>query len=109
MNAHRRATSPSLAAAAMPPEELGQWLQDRADRRPAATSIPMLDGYVTAIVAGPVSFDPPDWICPLLVTNADAFNHGGTPEFAAITAVAMHHNYISNVLSNPPNKFNPYN
>jgi hypothetical protein len=46
----------------------------------------MLDGYVTAIVAGPVSFDPREWICPLLAIDADAFNHGGTPEFAAISA-----------------------
>ena len=44
----------------------------------------MLDGYVSAIVAGPVSLDPPNWICPLLAIDADAFNHGGTPEFAAI-------------------------
>jgi uncharacterized protein len=107
MSAHRRAASPSMATAAMPLEELGQWLQDRADRRPAATSIPMLDGYVTAIVAGPVSFDPLDWICRLLAIDADAFNRGGTPEFAAITAVALHHNHISKVLSTTPDGFNP--
>jgi uncharacterized protein len=88
-------------------QELGQWLQDRADRRPAATSIPMLDGYVTAIVAGPVSFDPPEWICPLLAIDVDAFNHGGTAEFAAITAVANRHNDISGVLSTKPTEFSP--
>jgi hypothetical protein len=48
----------------------------------------MLDGYVTAIVAGPISFDPREWICPLLAINADAFNHGSTPKFAAISAVS---------------------
>jgi hypothetical protein len=69
----------------MPLQELEQRLQERAERRPAATSIAMLDGYVTAIVAGPVSISPLDWICPLLAVEADAFNHGGTPEFAAIT------------------------
>ena len=31
--------------------ELERWLQDRADRRPVAASIPMLDGYVAAIVS----------------------------------------------------------
>ena len=96
-----------MAAAAMPLEELGQWLQDRVDRRPRATSIPMLDGYITAIVAGPISLDPPDWICPLLAIDADAFNHGGTPEFAAISAVAVHHNDISNILSTGPDQFEP--
>ncbi|WGR96203.1 YecA family protein [Bradyrhizobium sp. ISRA435] len=35
--------------------ELERCLQDRVDRHPAATSIPMLDGYTAAIVAGPVS------------------------------------------------------
>ena len=51
-----------MAAAAMPLDELGRWLQARAERRPVATTIPTLDGYVTAIVAGPVSISPLDWI-----------------------------------------------
>ena len=38
---------------------------------------------------GPVSISPLDWICPLLAIDADAFNHGGTAEFAAISAVAQ--------------------
>ena len=33
-----------------------------------------------------------DWICPLLAIDADAFNHGGTPEFATISAVVQRHN-----------------
>jgi uncharacterized protein len=107
MSAHRHSESPSMAAAAMPLPELDRWLQDRADRHPVATSIPMLDGYVAAIVAGPVSIDPPDWICPLLAIDADAFNHGDTPEFAAICAVARRHNDISRVLSTTPERFEP--
>jgi uncharacterized protein len=67
----------------------------------------MLDGYVAAIVAGPVSINPLDWICPLLAVDADAFNHGGTAEFAAISAVAQHHNDIGNILSTAPNRFEP--
>jgi uncharacterized protein len=93
--------------AAMPLQGLERWLQERAERRPAATSIAMLDGYVTAIVAGPLSISPLDWICPLLAVDADAFNHGGTPEFAAISAVARHHNDISNTLSTAPHRFQP--
>ena len=96
-----------MAAAAMPLDELGRWLQARAERRPVATSIPTLDGYVTAIVAGPVSISPLDWICPLLAIDADAFNHGGTPEFAAISAVVRRHNDISNTLSTAPHQFEP--
>ena len=59
-----------MVAAAMPLAELEQWLQDRADRRPVATSLPTLDGYIAAIVAGPVSIDPLEWICPLLAVDA---------------------------------------
>ena len=88
----------------MPLTELERWLQARVDRHPAATSLSMLDGYAAAIVAGPVSMSPRDWICPLLAIDADAFNHGDTPEFAAISAVALRHNDISNVLTTAPDR-----
>jgi uncharacterized protein len=103
----RSSSSSSMAAAAMPLDELERWLQARAEQHPVATSLPVLDGYVAAIVAGPVSMSPLDWICPLLAIDADAFNHGGTPEFAAISAVALHHNEISNTLSTAPDRFKP--
>jgi uncharacterized protein len=103
----RRRHRASSTTAAMPLQELERWLQERTERRPAATSIAMLDGYVTAIVAGPLSISPLDWICPLLAVDADAFNHGGTPEFAAISAVARQHNDISNTLSTAPHRFQP--
>ena len=96
-----------MAAAAMPLEELERWLQARANRHAAATGLPMLDGYVTAIVAGPESISPLDWICPLLAIDADAFNHGDTPEFAAISAVALRHNEISQILSTTPRQYEP--
>lgn len=91
----------------MPLPDLDRWLQERAGRRPVATGLPMLDGYVAAIVVGPVSISPLDWICPLLAVDADAFNHGGTPEFAAISAVALRHNDISKTLSTAPGRFVP--
>ncbi|WP_310883529.1 UPF0149 family protein [Bradyrhizobium brasilense] len=107
MSPRRHKAASSMASAAMSLAELERWLQDRVDRHPAATSIPMLDGYTAAIVAGPVSMSPLDWICPLLAIDADAFNHGGTPEFAAISAVALRHNDISNTLSTAPDRFEP--
>ena len=96
-----------MAATAMPLPDLDRWLQERAGRRPVAAGLPMLDGYVAAIVVGPVSISPLDWICPLLAVDADAFNHGGTPEFAAISAVALRHNDISKTLSTAPGRFVP--
>ena len=107
MSRRRHRASSSTTAAAMSLAELERWLQGRAERRPVATSMPMLDGYVAAIVAGPVSINPLDWICPLLAIDADAFNHGGTPEFAAISAVVQRHNDISNTLSTNPKQFEP--
>jgi len=103
----RRRKASSTAAAAMPLAELERWLKARRDRHPAATSLPMFDGYVAAIVAGPVSMSPLDWICPLLAIDADAFNHGDTPEFAAISAVVSRHNEISETLSTAPDQFAP--
>ncbi len=96
-----------MAIAAMPLDELERWLRARAERHPTATSLPVLDGYIAAIVAGPVSMRPPDWICPLLAIDTDAFNHGGTPEFAAISAVALRHNEIGNTLSTAPHRLTP--
>ncbi|MGY4601536.1 hypothetical protein ACVWXL_009282 [Bradyrhizobium sp. GM22.5] len=107
MSPRRHKASSSMAAAAMPLTDLERWLQARVDRHPAATNLPMLDGYVAAIVAGPVSMSPLDWICPLLAIDADAFNHGGTPDFAAISAVALRHNEISQILSTAPAQFAP--
>lgn len=48
---------------------------------------------------------PLDWICPLLAVDADAFNPGDTSEFAAISAVAVRHNEISQTLSTTPSQF----
>ena len=39
--------------------------------------MPILGGYVAAIVAGPGRFSLLDWICPLLAIDADAFKYGG--------------------------------
>ena len=103
----RRSAHPPMTAVAMQLDTLDAWLQGRANHGAAATNLSMLDGFVTAIVAGPVSMDPPEWICPLLGVEIDAFNHGGTPEFAAISAVAVRHNAIVETLSTAPNTFEP--
>lgn len=103
----RRSAHPPMTAVAMQLDTLDAWLQGRANHGAAATNLSMLDGFVTAIVAGPVSMDPPEWICPLLGIEIDTFNHGGTPEFAAISAVAVRHNAIVETLSKAPKTFEP--
>jgi uncharacterized protein len=94
-----------MTKVAMPLDKLDVWLQGRTVA--AATNLSMLDGFVTAVVAGPVSMDPPEWICPLLGIEIDAFNHSGTPEFAAISAAAVRHNAIVETLTNAPKTFEP--
>jgi uncharacterized protein len=100
----------TMADYAMPFDRLDLWLRDRAKSttltHPVATSLSMLDGFVAAIVAGPVSLNPPDWVCPLLGIEPDAFNHDNE-EFSAIAATLIRHNMISNTLSTKPESFEP--
>jgi uncharacterized protein len=102
-----RSAHPPMKEVAMPLDQLDRWLAGRSDKGAMAADIHMLDGYVTAIVVGPESISPPDWICPLLGIDANAFNYGGTPEFAAISAVAVRHNEISDTLSTAPDRLAP--
>jgi uncharacterized protein len=111
----RRPARPAAAAPAasgvirppMPLDELDRWLRMPRKLQPVADSLAMLDGYVTAIVAGPVTYAPLGWLCPLLGVTEDAYLNGDTPEFTAIAAVAEHHNVIAAMLSETPNKFKP--
>jgi hypothetical protein len=58
-----------MAKAATPLDEVDQCVRDRTDRKHVATDLSMLDGYVTAIVAGPLSFAPREWVYPLLAAD----------------------------------------
>ena len=106
----RKPVKTTMADYAMSFERLGQWMSERARsptlRHPQATSLSMLDGAVAAVVAGPVSMPPEEWVCPLLGVDPDAFNHD-TEEFSAIAATLMRHNAISETLSTRPESFEP--
>lgn len=91
----------------MPLPELEPWLQGRADRHSVAASIPMLDGYVAAIVARPVSIDPLAWNLSAARRRCQCLQSRRYPEFAAICAVARRRNDISRVLSSTPHRFEP--
>jgi uncharacterized protein len=100
----------TMADYAMSFDQLGQWMSERARspklRHPQATSLSMLEGAVAAVVAGPVSMAPEEWVCPLLGVDPGAFNHD-TEEFSAIAATLMRHNAISETLSTKPESFEP--
>jgi uncharacterized protein len=100
----------TMADYAMSFDQLGLWMAERAKsttlRHPQATSLSMLDGAIAAVVAGPVSMMPEEWICPLLGVDPDDFNHD-TQTFSAIAATLMRHNVISNTLPTKPESFDP--
>jgi yecA family protein len=106
----RKPAKTTMADYAMSFERLGQWMSERARSptlaHPQATSLSMLDGAVTAVVVGPVSMAPEEWVCPLLGVDPDAFNHD-TEEFSAIAATLIRHNAISEALSTRPESFEP--
>ena len=89
-------------ATAMWTDELEEWPRTKTNRSPLARSLSALEGFVAAVVAGPVSMDPPTWICLALGVERDAFNHGGTAKFGVICATAVLHNRISDTLTKEP-------
>lgn len=82
----------TMADYAMSFDRLGLWMSERAKsttlRHPQATSLSMLDGAIAAVVGGPVSMMPEEWVCPLLGVDPDDFNHD-TETFSAIAATLI--------------------
>ena len=100
----------TMADYAMSFDRLGLWLSERAKsttlRHPQAMSLSMLDGAIAAVVAGPVSMMPEEWVCPLIGVDPDDFNHD-TDTFSAIAATLMRHDAIVDTLSTRPKASNP--
>jgi uncharacterized protein len=108
----RRSPEPAPTASGetrppMPLEELDRWLRKPRQRQPVAESLSMLDGFIAAIVAGPATYEPLAWLCPLLGVTRGAIHDGTTEEYAALAATAAHHNALSATLSGTPERFAP--
>jgi uncharacterized protein len=99
--------APGVPRPPMTLEELDRWLRAPRKCQPAADSISMLDGFIAAIVAGPATYEPLAWLCPLLGVTREAINDGTTEEYAALAATAAHHNALSATLSETPERFAP--
>ena len=99
--------APGVTRPPMPLDELDRWLRRPRKRQPAADGISMLDGFVAAVVAGPATYEPLAWLCPLLGVTRDAINDGATEDYAALAATAAHHNALSATLSETPERFAP--
>ncbi len=62
---------------------------------------------LAADIVGLATYEPLAWLCPLLGVTRDAINDGGTEEYAALAAVAEHHNALSATLGESPQRFVP--
>ena len=99
--------APGETRSPMPLEELDRWLRKPRACQPVAEGLSMLDGFIAAIVAGPATYEPLAWLCPLLGVTREAINDGTTEEYAGLAATAAHHNALSATLSETPERFAP--
>src|ERR1035441_53468 len=92
-------TAQPPAERAMGDAALERWLRARRARNSLGTTLPMLDGFVTAMAAGPMGLDLIAHICAALAVDRSAFDVGGTPEFVAIKAMADRFNALGETLA----------
>ena len=86
-------------------EELDHWLE-RLDPPPLVEGVSMLDGYLTAIIIGPCSIDPHQWLRHMLGPNG-RLGVEGTKQAAAIMAIVARFNAISEGLATAPQRYAP--
>lgn len=92
-------------AEAMSLGELEDWI-DRLDPPPLVDGVSMLDGYLTAIIIGPCSIDPYEWLRAMLGPH-DRLGTEGTKQAAAIMAILTRFNAISEGLATAPERYAP--
>ncbi len=81
------------------------WLNER-ERVAPVSNISGLDGYIAAIMIGPKSIDPRDWIGAIAGANALVAAEG-TREYLAIQSIAAHYNRVSRTLFDMPALYRP--
>jgi uncharacterized protein len=86
-------------------EQLDGWLQT-IEPPPKVTGTSMLDGYLTAIVIGPCSIPPDEWMVDMLGERGRIASAAGAT-MAAITAIAGQVNAISESLAVAPGQHAP--
>jgi uncharacterized protein len=86
-------------------EQLEHWIE-LLEPPPLIDSVSMLDGYLTAIIVGPCSIDPYEWMRHMLGPHS-AIGADGSEQFAAMQAIAARFNAISEGLANAPGEYAP--
>lgn len=90
---------------AMSLEQLDEWLQ-RLEPPPPIDGVSMLDGYLTAVIIGPCSIPPHEWLqCALGPHGRLGFE--GTEQNAALMAIVARFNAISQGLADAPERYAP--
>ena len=93
------------AVTAMDLEALQAWLR-ALQPPPRVDGVSMLDGYLTALIVGPISIPPDEWFVDLLGEHGRIATAAGKT-LAAIQAIAARFNTISEGLSLAPNRHAP--
>lgn len=96
---HRR------AGEAMSLEELDTWIE-HLHPPPLVDGVSMLDGYLTAIIIGPCSIDPAEWLHHMLGPHG-RIGLEGTAQSAAIRAIVARFNAVSEGLAAAPEQCAP--
>ena len=100
-----RAVRRRRPSSAMTLEELEHWI-DHLDPPPLVDGVSMLDGYLTAIIVGPCSVSPYEWMKHMLGPHDD-IGMEGTAQAAAIMGVAARFNTVSDGLATAPEHYAP--
>jgi len=101
----RRSNRGRSAREVMSLEELENWI-DGLDPPPLIDSVSMLDGYLTAIIVGPCSVDPREWLRHMLGPHC-GLGMEGTEQAAAIMAIVTRFNAVSEGLATAPDRYAP--
>ena len=98
----RRATAVRRrrASKAMTLEELEDWI-DHLDPPPLVDGVSMLDGYMAAIIVGPCSISPYEWMEHMLGAHGEIGMDGST-QAAAMMGVVARFNVVSEGLATAP-------
>jgi uncharacterized protein len=86
-------------------ERLEDWI-DQLDPLPLIDGVSMLDGYLTAIIVGPCSIDPREWLRHMLGPHS-RIGMDGTEQSAAIMAIVARFNGVSERLATARERYAP--
>jgi len=86
-------------------EELEGWV-DRLDPPPLIDGVSMLDGYLTAVIVGPCSIDPQEWLRHMLGPHG-RIGMEETAQSSAIMAIVARFNAVSEGLATAPDHYAP--